>query len=186
MVFTVIAVVGFGVGLVGVAGPASGDPPVLAITPRVPPATMLNAGGVCVVGGRPSPSAPSSVGAVTVSSSPEAVTAVWLPGLNARPCVAEITRGGTMIARALARGVDTAPKVPSGGVYHCPNDDLTEVDLYFSVVAGGSSELVVVDPSGCGFLSAPGRSPRTWRTGPLFGHELALIAPSAWRRYLDN
>lgn len=113
---------------------------------------------------------------VTVDLYAGSVTAVWLPGLTGR-CAPDVTHGGRSTASALASDIRAAPPPPSG-VFHCPADTRHGVSLYFSYGRGHADERVDVDLTGCGTLTAPGRSPRT-----LPAHlrrDLVPITPPEW------
>lgn len=147
------------------------------------PATRLAADGVCTVSEEPL--SPASSGQpVGVATGPVAVAVAWLPGLNDRRCAAVRVLGGRATARRLAADVDAAPIV-SGGLsgYHCPADDGTAAGLAFRD-RGGRIQAVVVKLSGCGWVLQSGRRPR-WRTARL-DHDLARLAPPAWRPYLND
>lgn len=117
-------------------------------------------------------------GLVSVGGRPTGVIAVWLPGLNQRPCRAALTRGNADVARRLAKDIRAAPKWPSGN-FNCPNDDGAGARLYFQRSGSTLADLADIQLSGCRGVDAPGRSAR-WMTDRLF-HDLASIEPAPWR-----
>jgi hypothetical protein len=119
---------------------------------------------------------------------PIAVSAVWLPGVEATPCVASITHGSEAFARVLATDIDRAPEV-TPGTYMCTIAKGSQVNLYFSYGFGRPDELVNVALSGCSWIFAPGRDAR-WFTGPgtspSFRSTLAKIVPSTGLQYFTR
>jgi hypothetical protein len=116
-------------------------------------------------------------GLVTVDKDPNGVTAVWLPGLNQRPCRAQRTSDPASTARRLAHDIRSAPKFPSGDIA-CPADDGSAVGLYFSVNGDEQPEYVRVALRGCAPVDAPGRSAR--RSTDALRTDLGNIAPTPW------
>jgi hypothetical protein len=133
-----------------------------------------------VTGAQPPAATGSAHGLVWLRRHPAGVVMIWIPGMNAKHCQARRTVGHHRRAGRLARAIDRAPRV-SKGTYNCPNDDLTEVDLYFTYRTGGD-EFVDVPLAGCRFLSAPDRAARA--ATQVINHQLKRAAPHHWRRYL--
>jgi hypothetical protein len=59
---------------------------------------------------------------VMVDAEPVSLTSLWLPGLNQRPCSAQLGHYDELTARRVARDIRAAPRFPSGDM-SCPNDD---------------------------------------------------------------
>lgn len=115
-------------------------------------------------------------GLVTVDGDPVGVTAVWVPGLNQRPCRTAVRHYPAVVARRLAGDIRQAPRFPRGNV-GCPNDDGSAVDLYFAY-AHRATEYVAVGLRGCTSVDAPGRSSR--RASGALMRDLASVAPQPW------
>ncbi|MBN9619014.1 MAG: hypothetical protein J0H43_04705 [Actinobacteria bacterium] len=158
----------------GVSVPLASSSPAPAGVPTVAPGASLEpvspvspvpgaspAGPMCVVAGRVS-SWPAPQQTVSVPAGPIAITIVWLPGLNAVPCQAVLTRSGAALARHLAADVDLARPV-GDGTYNCAADDESGLRLYFSY-SGRRVSVVDASLSGCHWLSAPGWKARGYRT----------------------
>jgi hypothetical protein len=88
---------------------------------------------------------------------PTGGVALWLPGLNARPCRAVLTALTRSQASAFAVAVDHARPFPSGA-WDCAMDDASGVTVFLSYPGRVQAEVVEVALSGCGGLTAPGRS----------------------------
>jgi hypothetical protein len=126
--------------------------------------------------------APASPALTTIDPDPTGVVAVWNPGMNARPCRVDFSRGDAVEAQALAAAILSEPAFPPGG-RSCPADFGRNVNLYFSYGGDGPAEIVQQDLSGCEPLFAPGRASRlagNMATSSL----LASIAPPSYRSYL--
>ncbi|MEV0407643.1 hypothetical protein [Actinoallomurus sp. NPDC050550] len=157
-------------------GGGAGDP-VRATPPSVAPfASTGTPVGACSAGYEADHE--RSRGLVSVDARPIGVVAVWLPGMNQRPCRAALTRGNADFARRLATDIRTAPKWPSGA-YNCPMDDASGASLYFEQSGTAKAELVDVHLAGCRGIGAPGRSSR--ELTDRLSHDLASIAPAPWR-----
>jgi len=116
-------------------------------------------------------------GLVTVDPSPIGVTALGLSGINTQPCQDQLTHYGRNIATALAEGVRSSPKFPSGTI-NCPADNGSEVILFFHYSGGGTPEVVNASLTGCQSIDAPGMSSRM--SDAAFTNELQRITrPSA-------
>lgn len=147
----------------------------------VPTATVRN--GVCVTSRPLFQARQPARGLVTVDPHPKGLTAIWIPGLNQRPCRTARIQYGTSVATTLAQDIRTAPKFPEG-TFNCPNDDASAVDLYFSYGAGQRSEYVWVGLRGCTSIGAPGRAVR--RATDHLLRDLAKAAPEPWRAALTQ
>lgn len=88
---------------------------------------------------------------------PAGGVALWLPGMNARPCRAVLTTLTRSQATAFAEAVDAA-KARSSGIYNCPMDDASSVTVFLSYAGQRLAEVVREALLGCGGISAPGRS----------------------------
>ena len=133
---------------------------------------------VCMVPGR-GDRGPVGHPLATVDPHPSAVTLVWLPGLNQRPCHSERASYGPQLAGRLADDVDRAPAFPPGA-FSCPMDDGSSLDLYFAYPGTDRREYVRVDLTGCSAISAPGRAVR--RSTEELHRDLAPLVPSDWWR----
>ena len=118
---------------------------------------------------------------VGVDAHPRAVMLVWYPGLNDDECRLRRTAGGTAVARRLAADIRSAPE--SFGNSSCPDDDGAVVSLYFAVDTEARPQRVDVRPSGCSTILAPHRRARDAK--PQLILDLARVAPSSWRAYLQ-
>ena len=119
---------------------------------------------------------------MSVDRSPSGVVFVWVPGLNQRPCRADLVRGGPRIARGLAAAIDTAPEVTPGSSA-CGAADAAEADLYF-LYPGRPAEQSRVRLSGCESVDAPGRAPR--QLSDDLAAALRPLAPGPWRTRLPS
>ena len=160
-------------------GCSNSEQPVVGQAPDRPPVTHVASDGACLSNQGPTSNVKAD-GHVTVDSSPTGVSVVWLPGLNARPCLAALTHGAAEMAVALANDIQHAPYLSSRAT-SCPNDDGSGVRLYFSYAGGHATEQADVNLAGCRAITAPGRSSRSATQRLL--NELALVAPSEWRQY---
>jgi hypothetical protein len=143
----------------------------------VPPASP--SGPICRAAAqwtRPTPV--GGAGLVTVDPTPVALTALWLPGVGAEPCAAQLTRGSAPLAIRLAADIRAAQ--PLKGQYGCGADDGTRAVLYFSYRNQRQAQIVRLSIVGCLDISAPGRLPR--QLGRLQS-DLRPLAPPAFRRY---
>ncbi len=158
--------------------------PAYANPPSQPPASHLHAvaGGnglqVCVNSRSLTPPHERSSwwvdGHVIVDANPDAVTALWLPGLTNDPCLEQITHGDKAVAVILAHDIRIATYVQPG-TYGCPSDDGSGVILYFAYPGGQPSEVVDAGLTGCAEIDAPGGRPR-WMSDE-FKSEVERIAP---------
>lgn len=149
--------------------------PVAAVAPTRAPAAVGPGG--CVLQGAAPATATAGQSLVGVDRSPSGVIIVWVPGLNQRPCRAQLGRDGSRIARGLAAAVDTAPAVPPGSSA-CPAADGAGADLYF-LYPGRPGEQAQVSLSGCEDVGAPGRAPRQLSDDLVAA--LRPLAPGPWR-----
>ncbi len=151
--------------------------PVHAVAPTRAAAAVGPAGCVLQGAAPDTDTDPVVQGLVSVDRSPSGVAIVWVPGLDQRPCRAELVRAGPPIARGLVAAIDTAPAIPPGTTA-CPAADDTEADLYF-LYPGRPAEQSQVGLSGCESVGAPGRAP-----GQLSDDLVAALlplAPGPWR-----
>lgn len=155
-------------------GPVAGTPIRVLTTPASPPPTTVK-GHSCFV-----PEEDSSGGNVpdrgvlSVDLNPVGALAEWLPGMNQRPCRAQLTQLGQTAARHLAAAVNTGQAIKVGAAYSCPAGDLSSVTLFFRY-PGPMVEMVSVELNGCGWITAPGRISRF--TPPAMQTELGTLAP---------
>src|SRR5271165_4611469 len=85
-------------------GTFEGSAPVRAPTTRLVSHQTGTTNSCTVSGG-----GPGARGQVTVDPDPSSVVAEWLPGLNARPCVAVLVHSGPRITSALADQIRLTP-----------------------------------------------------------------------------
>ncbi|MGZ4141866.1 MAG: hypothetical protein ACXVQY_05095 [Actinomycetota bacterium] len=116
-------------------------------------------------------------GLVTVDDHPRALVAIWVPGLNYRPCRSALTRGTAAQAQRIAQDIRAAPAFPKGR-FSCPNDDASAVRLYFEYAGSARVEGVDVSLRGCLPISAAGRAAR--RVTLALIRDLLPIAPQPW------
>ena len=150
---------------------------------KAPPATIM-ANGACILAG--SKGAPTSNGSRTtleVRTNPRFARVIWVPGLNARPCRAVLSRLGRGEADALATAIDAAPLFPTGTIA-CPNDDGGAADVYFSYRTAPSVARVWISLAGCRPIAAMDRWPRKLDSSVM--DLLRSGAPRAWRHYLGD
>lgn len=88
---------------------------------------------------------------------PTGGVALWLPGMNARPCRAVLTSLSRSQATAFAAAVDAAKTWPSGR-YNCPADDASSVSVFLFYAGRPQAEVVREGLAGCISLTAPGRA----------------------------
>jgi hypothetical protein len=167
-----------------VAGASAGSghgAPVIERAPAHPP-TMTRTHGNCVDPTRRSdaPSANSGKPLVWVHAHPTGFVAIWIPGLNAKRCVARRTTSGAHLAERLAAAIRHAKPFPNEPL-PCPYDDGTSVRVYF-IYSHGGDEYAEVALAGCRPISAPGRASR-WSDAAV-ERPLHKAAPPAWRPYL--
>lgn len=151
-----------------------------AVAPTWAPAAVDPAG--CVLQGAAPDTDPAEQGLVSVDRSPSGVVTIWAPGLNQRPCRAELVRDGPRIAHGLVAAIDTAPAIPPGSSA-CTAADDTEADLYF-LYPGRPAEQSRVGLSGCESVDAPGRAPR--QLSDDLAAALRPLAPGPWRTRLPS
>jgi hypothetical protein len=116
---------------------------------------------------------------VGIDGDPVGAVAVWLPGLNDRPCLARRTVLGRAAARRIAADVLRSPI--ASGISNCPNDDATDVQLWIHF-DGQRDQTIVVGLSGCTSVWAAGRRPR--RASVELMRDLADVDPQPWRKGL--
>ena len=160
----------------GVAG-CAGSSPVVFRTGAVPTAQATVTNGACITHRPLADTQRPAHGLVSVDPKPADVTAVWIPGLNQRPCRTATVHYAATVAARLAHDVRSAPRFPNG-TFACPADDGSAVDLYFSYGAGHAREYVRVGLRGCTSVGAPGRSDR--RATETLLRDLAALAPQPW------
>lgn len=142
------------------AGCASADnaipsAPYFAEVPSVLPVAVATAGG-CLVPGRTRLDGGSGFPLVWVNPHPTSVTTLRFPGTQG-PCAVVRSDYGLEMAMRLARLADEIKPFPSG-TFNCPSDDGQFTSLYFHYRDAAPSEVVEVKQSGCGGVTAPGRS----------------------------
>lgn len=155
---------------VGVAAPHFSTPTNVPVTGKAPLTAPTGTCGLPRLAG----DLTRTNGLVTVNPDPRAVTAIWFPGINAKPCATKLTASGSRVARRLADAIRSAPPWPSGTLY-CPADVGRGVRLYFQYADRQPTEVVTVSMSGCPTVSAPDRAPR--RLGRL-AIDLAGLVPA--------
>jgi hypothetical protein len=160
-------------------GAATGAP-VRGVLPSITPTVQVRSGACWTSGAS---TRQQGGGLVAVGPHSTGVVAVWVPGLNQRPCRAVITRVTKESAGLLAADILSAPKVPPGR-FSCPMDDGTHVRLYFTYSGAAEPERVDVALTGCTDISAPDRAARRV-TGQL-ARDLAPFAPMPWRDRIDK
>ncbi len=171
------------VGFAAATSTAHGAPVLRAAPAHAPAASEHN--GTCVVSKRDdSASPPQSPDdpLVWLRAEPSSVVAIWLPGLNAKKCVARRTVSGATLAARIAAAVRHAGAFPNGAL-PCPYDDGTAVQLYLRY-PDRPDEYALVTLSGCRAVGAPARHSR-WSTARL-QHALSKAAPKAWARYFAS
>jgi hypothetical protein len=169
-----------GSGSAGAATPAHGKPVVRTVPSAAPQASERN--GACVVDGRDDSASPpqdAKAPLMWVRAEPTSLVAVWLPGSNAKKCVARRTLSGATVAGRVATAIRQAGAFPDGAL-PCPNADGAAVEVYLRY-ADRPAEYAVVTLSGCRAVGAPQRHAR-WSTTKL-QHALAKAAPKAWTSY---
>jgi hypothetical protein len=140
----------------------------------VPSPIVTQRGQVCVAQRRqPLWRGPQLAGGPAVDADPVGVTAIWLPGLNQRPCRWSAAVGGATVAGRLASDIAAAPRFLSGTF--CPNDDGSAVDLYFRYADRRGLEDVTVGLRGCQVVRVPGGP--DLRATPTLLRDIALLAP---------
>jgi hypothetical protein len=165
------------------ASPGHGKPVVVAAPAHPPRAAVVK--GACAV-----PSAATGESPYTttdrpllwVRNHPTGLVAVWLPGLNAKHCVARRTSSGARLAQRVATAIRQAAPFPPETLW-CPRDDNAKVRLYFTYARGGA-EFAEVALAGCRPIAAPGRAAR-W-TDAAVTKALRPAAPTAWRSDLGG
>ena len=84
-----------------------------------------------------------------VGRNPDFAVVIWVPGMNARPCRAALTRLGKGSARALAGAIDAAPLFPRG-TFSCPADDggaAEAMGIRVASVDGEQTNLKITTPA---------------------------------------
>ena len=154
--------------------------PVFATVP-LRPAPVSSADGLCrgTDGlGDPTPGRDR----VWVDANPSGATALWLPGLNDRPCVSVTTRLDAAHARALAAAVRSA-QPPSPGISNCAADQGASVTVFFTYPGRAKAEVIRLHLGGCGGFSAPRRDLRVL---PESGYLALRPAPPPWSAYFRS
>jgi hypothetical protein len=152
--------------------------PVAVAVAAIPSAHLEN--GVCAVFG--APSAVPGRAALVVAPHPTGLTIRWLPGLNSKACAVVTTHAGAAPAAALARAITRAPAVSNGDAFNCPSDDGTKASISFTYARHRSPQRLVVELSGCRFVTQSGKVQKSVTTG--VSHALAAQAPCAWKSYV--
>ena len=152
--------------------------------PTQAPRTRIASNGPCVlVGGARAPGSNGSNVPLEVARNPDYAVVIWVPGLNARPCRAAMTRIGMSEARSLAGAIDAAPLFPKG-TFNCPADDGGAADIYFAYRGASPVARVWISLAGCRPVVMEDRWPRQ-----LVSSIMDLLrhgAPQAWRHYLSG
>lgn len=130
--------------------------PVDAMVPSAPPSTE----GAHACPGRDGLSRVTGFRRPWVDEHPTGAVVLWVPGINAKPCQMFLTRLDSQQAGVLAQAVRTAG-AGLHGVVNCPMDDGSSATVYFIYPDRPLAEVVRFELSGCGGLSAPGRTSRT-------------------------
>lgn len=159
--------------------PAVGTP-VPTVAPTRAPAAVV--AGDCALQGVSAHTATTEQGLVSVDPSASGLVILWVPGLNQRPCWAELVDSGSGVARRLAAAIDTAPAT-TPGTTACTAADNTGAELYFQY-PGRPSERADVSLSGCEGVAAPGRDQR--QLSDDLAASLLPLAPGAWRTRLPS
>lgn len=167
-------------GIAAVAYVHNRDPyrnlPVYATAPTSAAAAVVAAtNGVCVSSdglGDPPVSAH-----LWVDPNPSGAKALWLPGLNARPCRAILIDLSPNQARSFAKAVETSRPYPPG-IFNCPADDASSVTVFLSYPDHRQAEVVQVRLAGCGGMTAPGRD---FREPGGIGLQALGPFPPGWR-----
>lgn len=157
--------------------------PVFRAAPRSGPAATRSAGSCSAAGVTAAGPSASDEKLMWVDGDPTSLTAVWLPGLNAKRCVARRTVSSAALAARVARAIEQAKPMPDEPL-PCPFSDGTTVRLYFGY-ANGSTEYAEAALDGCRPISAPDRAAR-WGNTTRFEKTLLPAAPPAWRTYLGG
>lgn len=179
-VLTVVLALGTAAGIATAAYVHDREPyrnlPVYATAPTSAEAAVVSAtNGVCV--------SSDGLGDLRVSAhlwvdpNPRGGKALWLPGLNARPCRALLVDVSPSQARSFAKAVETSRPFPSG-IFNCPADDASGVTVFLSYPDHRQAEVVQVRLTGCGGITAPGRDVR--EPGGV-GLRALGAAPPGWR-----
>lgn len=133
-------------------------------------------GGRCVLGGIPHGG--GGHGPVRLTTGATGATVIWLPGLNS-PCRTATTHLDAAAAVRFVAAVDAARPFPSGPT-SCASEDGSNALVYVSHAGTANVQLVIVHLSGCGGLTAPGRTDTDWKNGrfplPLGNDPLAVRA----------
>ena len=162
----------------GLSAPHSGG-----IPSKVPQARIVTNGPCVLTGGGRPPGSNGSNTPLNVGKNPAFAVVIWVPGLNARPCRAALTRIGKSGARALAGAIDAAPLFPKG-TFNCPADDGGAADVYFAYRGAPSVARVWISLAGCRPVVMEDRWPRQLDTTIM--DLLRAGAPQAWRHYLGG
>jgi hypothetical protein len=156
--------------------------PVVAPAPTSAPATSHSNGSCTTPEVTSAPPSTNTEKLMWINAHPTGLTAVWLPGLNSKRCVARRTVGNAALASRVAAAIERAKAFPTGPL-PCPFDDNTAVRLYFSYATGGD-EYADVSLDGCRPISAPDRASR-WNDAQV-DKALLPAAPAAWQSYLSD
>jgi hypothetical protein len=158
--------------------------PVFAPAPAHPPKAAVVKGACTVpsVTDNESPYTTTDRPLLWVRAHPTGLVAIWLPGLNAKHCVARRTTSGGHLAQRVAGAIRQSAPFPPETLW-CPNDDGAQVRLYFQF-AKGRDQYADVALGGCRPIAAPGRAAR-W-TDAAVTKALRHAAPVAWRSYLGS
>lgn len=148
---------------------------------RALPAKIAANGPCVLVGGRAAPTPGESQTPLEVGSDPLFAVVLWVPGLNARPCRAALTRLDEAEAGALADAINAAPVFPHGTIA-CPADDGGAADVYLAYDGGASVARVWISLAGCHPVTAQDRWPR--KLDASIVRALRAGAPRPWQRYL--
>ena len=152
--------------------------------PTQAPRTRIAPNGPCVlVGSARAPGSNGSNAPLEVGKSPDYAVVIWVPGLNARPCRAAMTRIGKSAANALAGAIDAAPLFPKG-TFNCPADDGGAADVYFAYRGAPSVARVWISLAGCRPVVMEDRWPRQLDSSIM--DLLRAGAPQAWEHYLSG
>lgn len=166
-------------------GSAGHGTPVVQTAPAQPP-VMAREDGACslqTAGDSAAPTSTSGDKLLWLRAHPTGVVAIWIPGLNAKHCVARRTKNGASLAQRISTAIRHAKAFPTEPL-PCPFDDRSSVRLYLTYGSGGD-EYAEVSLDGCRPITAPGRAAR-WGDSASLERALRKAAPAGWRHYLGN